>query len=233
MSRPSRSSTPGSPGLVGIVAGALLVLSLGAGTAFAKEGVEVSLAVPLPGDAAPGSTVTAVFILKALSDAGEKPLRGSPVFIRLYGPTGASTQGEGVEDRTPGTYRAQVEIPAGGAARAEFGIHGAATDASAKTVPSDIVWPYDGILVSRAVPPPVDADTFQLPGSRPATDPAANPAGRPAAETAAGPTSTTPGTGAPLTIDARLVGIAIPAALAAVGLTLGARHRRRGPSSPA
>jgi len=233
MHRSSRSRTRGPLGLTGLLAGALLILSIGAPAAFAKEGVEVSLAAPLPSDAEPGSTVTAIFILKAITDTGERPLQGSPVFIRLYGPTGASTQAEGVEDRTPGTYRAQIEIPAGGAARAEFGIHGSATDATGKTVASDIIWPYNGILVAGAIPPPVDPKTFQLPGSKPLVDPAANPAAQPAAEPAPVAPTASAETGPVVAIDARLVGLVVLAAIAMAGLALGAGRRRRAPSSPA
>lgn len=231
MSRSLRSHTPGPRHHVGLVVGALMLLSLSAPTTFAKEGVEVSLAAPLPGDAEPGSTVTAVFNLKALTDSGESPLRGSPVFIRLYGPTGAMTQADGVEDGIPGTYRARIAIPAGGAARAEFGIRGSTTDASGATVASDIIWPYDGILVSAVVPLPVDPATFQMPGSKPLTDPAAQPADQPVIGEATSTNAT--GTGPAITIDARLVGLITLAALAMVGLGLEAGRWRRRRSRPA
>lgn len=233
MPRSSHSRTRGPLALVAHLAGALLILSLGAMTAFAKEGVEVSLAAPLPGDAEPGSIVTAVFNLKALTDNGESALRGSRVFLRLYGPTGAMTQAGGVEDRIPGTYRAQIEIPTGGAARAEFGIHGSTTDNSGKTVSSDTIWPYNGILLAAVVPPPVNPNAFQLPGAKSPVDRAANPAAQPAAQPVVGPTSAATETGPSVTIDGRIVGLVVLAALAMAGVTIGAGRRRRAPGSPA
>jgi hypothetical protein len=143
---------PRLAGFAGFAAGLGLLLSLAAPAVLAKEGVEVTLAAPIPSDAQPGEVVAVVFTLTSISDTGTHPLRGSDVFIRLSGPTGAHTQASGAEQREAGTYKAMIEIPAGGAARAEFGLHGSRTDAAGNTVPSDIIWPYDGILVAATAP---------------------------------------------------------------------------------
>lgn len=204
---------PSSNVLRGIAAPILLLLSLGASTALAKEGVSVNLSAPLPRDAAPGEVVPALFTLEAIVDDQTSPLRGASPFLRLYGPTGATTEAIGVEQRTAGLYKAMIEIPAGGIARGEFGIHGTAKAADGTVVASDIIWPYDGVLVTAAAPPPVDPKTYQLPGAKP--HPATTPA------TSAG---TDPHAGG---LDLRLGGLAVGALTAvAVGAVLVGRRRR-------
>ena len=151
-----------APRFAGVLAAAGLTLIL-VPTALAKEGVEASLAAPIPADAQPGDTVEVFFSLTAWNDQGTAPMRGAPAFFRLIGPTGAVTQADGVEQRTPGTYKATIVIPAGGAAAATFGIHGSKTDADGRTAASDLVWPYDGVLVAARPPAPVDPGDFRLP----------------------------------------------------------------------
>ena len=159
--------TPWLPRLAGFVSGVALLLSIAAPAVLAKEGVEVALAAPISSDAKPGDVVAVYFTLASISDTGTHPLRGSDVFIRLYGPTGTQTQASGAEQREAGLYKAMIEIPAGGAARAEFGLHGSRTDAAGTVVPSDIIWPYDGILVAAAVPagPVSDPATGTMPAA--------------------------------------------------------------------
>ncbi|HEX2755684.1 MAG TPA: hypothetical protein VHM48_09485 [Candidatus Limnocylindrales bacterium] len=201
--------------LAGFVAGLALLLSLGAPAALAKEGVEVTLVAPIPGDARPGDVVPVVFILATVSDSGAQPLRGSDVFFRLYGPTGAMTEAAGAEQSTKGTYKAMIAIPAGGAARAEFGLHGSATDASGGTVDSDMIWTYDGVLVAGTAPVAVQPRFDPGPGSKPAADPAT---------TTSAPSTAPAG---PSELDPRVpvvVGLAIGLAVAA-GLAVGRRRR--------
>src|SRR5262249_41958292 len=120
-----------------------------------------------------------------------------------------------------GTYKVLIEIPAGGAARAEFGIHGSSSNG-----PADVVWPYDGVLVAATIPEPVDPTLFQVPnqpGYRPAV--AGNGTGpTPATDGSTAPAATQP---APLTIDPRLgLGALLLGGLAAAAF-VGLRHRRR------
>jgi len=103
--------------LGGAVATIALLLSFGTSSVLAKEGVSVSLSAPLPGDAAPGTIVAAFFTMEAISDDVASPLRKASVFMRLYGPGGAMTEAAGVEQTTPGLYKAMIEIPTGGIAR--------------------------------------------------------------------------------------------------------------------
>ena len=207
------------------LAAALFVVLVAAPAASAKEGLEVKLAAPIQTGAKPGDIVPLFFTASALTDAGSRPLQGTDIFLRLYGPTGAMTEAMGAEQRERGLYKVLIEIPEGGAARAKFGIHG-----SSSNRPADIVWPYDGVLVAAAIPPPVDPDLFRLPnqpGYQPATE--GNGAG-PALATGDSAGGTEPATSsAAFAVDARALGIGgLLLAGFAGALALGLRHRRRG-----
>lgn len=125
-------------------------------TALGKEGMEAWLATPIPADAQPGDEVTLFITVNRITEAGSSPLRGSEVFFRLYGPSGAMTEANGTELRTAGTYEIRIAVPQGGAASAEFGVRGSRVDPNGAAVASDVVWPYGGVLVAAKVPPPVD-----------------------------------------------------------------------------
>jgi len=213
--------------LAALVASSAILLVLSVPAALGKEGVSVTLAAPLPPDAEPGTTVPAFFTLTAISNDSDSPLRGADVFIRLYGPKGASTQATGVEQGRPGLYKAMIAIPEGGAVRAEFGIRGSAIDASGHSVASDIVWPYDGVLVAAKVPPPVDPDTFKLPNSKPVIVPA------PADPTTTGPAPTTSPAPAPASYDPRLAAAIALGLVAVVASGVVGRRRRSQPTTAA
>jgi hypothetical protein len=214
--------------LLAILASTAILLLLAAPTALGKEGVSVNLLAPLPRDAQPGTKVTAFYTMTAITDDVESPLHSSTTFLRLYGPTGASTEAVGVEQKTRGLYKVMIEIPAGGIARGEFGIRGPAKAANGKVVATDVVWAYESGLVTAAIPAPVDPKTFQLPGTKPAVAPA-NGSATTAATTPAPPAEPAPAT---LSLDPRLavaVGLALLAILA--GGILGRRRRLQRPTA--
>jgi hypothetical protein len=208
--------------LAALIASVTLLLLVSAPSALGKEGVSVNLVAPLPREAKPGSIVAAFFTMKAISDDVESPLHNAKVFIRLYGPSGAVTEAAGVEQKTPGLYKAMIEIPAGGVAWGEFGIHGKVRVPSGKVVATDPVWSYDGLLETAAVPPPVDPKTYQLPGSKPAVA----PANAGATTTGTTPTSTAASEPAASTfsLDPRL---ALAAGLGLVAIVAGGLLGRR------
>jgi hypothetical protein len=206
-------------------AAALLLASIAAPVALAKEGVEIRLAAPIQSDAKPGDVVPLFLVATALTDAGEHPLTGTDIFLRLSGPTGATTEALGAEQPERGTYKVLIEIPAGGAAAAEFRIHGSSSNGQA-----DAIWPYDGVLVAASIPPPVEPNLFRVPNQphlQPVTEGAGNGAG-PALATD-GAAAATSGQAPSLALDARIVAAA---AIVLVGLAatamVGVRHRRRG-----
>ena len=138
---------------------ALLALAFAA-PALAKEGALVSFVEPFPRDAAPGATVTLTWDL-TVPDAGGAPAPwgGTPVGVRLVGPSGAATEALGIETAQRGRYAAQVVVPAGGIAGVEAFIRGTANGAR-----SDLP-----IAVS---PDPLAAAS--APASAPAPGPSAN-----------------------------------------------------------
>jgi hypothetical protein len=203
--------------LLAILASTTILLLLAAPTALGKEGLSVNLLAPLPRDAQPGTKVPAFYTMTAITDDVESPLHSKSTFIRLYGRDGAVTEAVGVEQKTPGLYKAMIEIPAGGIARGEFGVRGPAKAANGKVVATDAVWAYDGIVVTAAVPAPVDPKAFQLPATKPAVAPANG---------ATTPTSTSPAepAAATLALDPRL---ALAAGLALVAIAAGGVLGRR------
>jgi hypothetical protein len=208
--------------LAAILASTTILLLLAAPTALGKEGLSVNLLAPLPRDAEPGTKVPAFYTMTAISDDVESPLHSTTTFIRLYGRDGAVTEAVGVEQKTPGLYKAMIEIPAGGIARGEFGVRGPAKAANGKVVATDAVWAYDSTLVTAAIPAPVDPKAFQLPGTKPEVAPANGGA------TAGGTTTTPPAepAAATLSFDPRLALAAGLALLAIVGGGIVGRRRR-------
>lgn len=207
--------------LAAVLASTMILLLLAAPTALGKEGVSVNLVAPLPRDAEPGTKVPAFYTMTAITDDVESPLHSTTTFIRLHGRDGAVTEAVGVEQKTPGLYKAMIEIPAGGVARGEFGIRGQAKAANGKVVATDVVWAYDGVLVTAAMPAPVDPKAFQLPGTKPEVAPAN---GATAAE--ATPASPAQPPASTVSFDPR-IGLAAGLALAAIvaGAILGRRRR--------
>lgn len=203
--------------LAGVLAGLVLTLAI-APVALAKEGVSVNLLAPLPGDAQPGDTVAVFFRMTAIEDDIESPLKSGAPFIRLTGPTGATTEALGVAQKQPAVYRALIEIPKGGVARADFGIHGAARSASGKVVATDPLWFYDGVVVAAKPPAAVDPGTFALPaGDRLVAVPKLA-TGLPAAPASAA----TP----IVAIDARAIALALVVVVGMVGALMAIRLRR-------
>ena len=202
----------------GLVAAAALLLSFGTSAVLAKEGVSVNLLAPLPGDAAPGTVVPADFTMSAIYNDAVSPLHEASVFIRLHGPTGAVTEALGVEQKTPGTYRAMIEIPAGGVASLEFGIHGQAKTSSGRVVATNLLWAYDGEIVTR-VRAPVDPKVNQPPAKQPAP-----------AQPVTGAISPVPATASSSPVDLLLGLLAILAVLAVLAIALSVRRLRSTPA---
>jgi hypothetical protein len=215
--------------LAAALASCAMILLVAVPSALGKEGVSVNLLAPLPRDAQPGTKVAAFYTMTAITDDVESPLHSKTTFIRLYGRDGAVTEAVGVEQKTPGLYKAMIEIPAGGITRGEFGVRGPAKAANGKVVATDVVWAYDGIVVTAAVPAPVDPKAFQLPGTKPAVAPANG--GAATAETT--PASPAQPAAATLSFDPRLAGAVGLALVAIVAGGILSRRRRLHPPTAA
>ena len=108
---------------------ALLALALVA-PVLAKEGALVSFVGSIPRDAAPGTTISLTWDLTVPDSGGAAaPWGGTPVGVRLVGPSGAATEAMGVETGQRGRYAAQIVVPAGGIAGVEAFIRGTANGA--------------------------------------------------------------------------------------------------------
>ena len=155
--------------LIAVLA-ALTALLLGASMVLAKEGATVALTDPIPRDADPGSTITVEFTVMVPGENGPTPMIGSPVFVRLVAPDGSTTESFGTEETgRPGTYRADVAVPAGGIASAEFGLRGRVTYADGRSERSDLIFIVQGQLYTTGTAPaagPLDP-TAAPPARRP------------------------------------------------------------------
>jgi hypothetical protein len=94
-------------------------------TALGKEGMQARLDAPIARDA-PGGTVLLVGMTVTVADGSVmRSVDGSPIYLRLFGPRGASTWELGRQDGTGrGHYTMRIVVPDGGVSRVEVGIHG-------------------------------------------------------------------------------------------------------------
>ena len=95
-------------------------------TALAKEWLEGTLDAPIA-MGTPGGTeiIVGITVVAPDHETGEMhPVDGSPIYVRLTGPDGATTRAAATWDRIPGHYTARIAIPEGGARDIEIGIDG-------------------------------------------------------------------------------------------------------------
>lgn len=103
----------------------LLALATAPAT-FAKEALEATLDAPIAMGTAGGTEILVGITVVAPDpeSGGVHPVEGSPIYLKLTGPDGATTRAAAAGDRPAGHYTARIEIPAGGARDIEIGIHG-------------------------------------------------------------------------------------------------------------
>jgi len=134
--------------IAGLLAVAAVVVLAGTVLAKGPDGAgSVTLAQPIPRDAAPGSTISVTFTATVVSATGPSPVYGSPMFVRLIAPDGTTSEGDGSE-RVPGsgTYTADVVVPAGGINSAEFGMRGISQDSIGNSLRADELFEVHGWL---------------------------------------------------------------------------------------
>lgn len=143
MSTGARSSL-----IASFLAVAAVVALAGAVLAKGPDGAgSVTLAQPIPRDAAPGSTISVTFTATVDTASGPSPVYGSPLFVRLIAPDGTTSEGDGTE-QVPGsgTYTADVVVPAGGINSAEFGMRGFSQISLGNSVHADEFFEVNGWL---------------------------------------------------------------------------------------
>jgi hypothetical protein len=132
-------------GLLAVVAVVML-----AGGVLAKgpdASGSVTLAQPIPRDAAPGSTISVTFTATVDTATGPSPVYGSPMFVRLIASDGTTSEGDGSEEVPgSGTYIADVVVPAGGINSAEFGMRGFSQNSLGNSVRADEFFDVNGWL---------------------------------------------------------------------------------------
>lgn len=98
---------------------------------LAKGGAVVTFVGSFPRDAEPGTTVTLTWDLRVPDgEGGLHPWGGTPVGIRLDGPTGTATEAMGgAVAGVEGRYSADLLVPAGGIAAVEAFMRGDANGA--------------------------------------------------------------------------------------------------------
>jgi hypothetical protein len=107
----------------------------------------VTLAQPIPRDAAPGSTISVTFTATVDTGTGSFPVYGSPMFVRLIAPDGTTSEGDGQESvQGSGRYTADVVVPAGGINSAEFGLRGFSQNSLGNSVRADEFFEVNGWL---------------------------------------------------------------------------------------
>ena len=136
---------------------ASIVVLASAAIVLAKEGGVVTLAKPIPLDAEPGSTITVTFDAMILTEDGPRPIQGSSMVVRLTGPSGAVTEAVATQTERPGTYVAEIEVPAGGVDRADFGLRGTSTAADGSSMVEDVPFDVDGVLFAMTDEPAPNA----------------------------------------------------------------------------
>ena len=107
----------------------------------AKEGVKATIHTPISPAAIEGSHVHLSWSLA--DEKSNEPFSACAVFIRLIGPTGASTEAfaECGLDAGEGNYSVAAVVPCGGISKVEIGIAGTITDGEGKTERSDWLIP--------------------------------------------------------------------------------------------
>jgi hypothetical protein len=111
-------------------------LAAGPRQAAAKEGVVARIVTPIPRDARAGTSLTLVWTLSFVDEAGtRRPFGASAIFVRLLGP-GASRSPRvyGAEVRR-GRFRATVRVPRGGVRNVEIGLMGTRCAGSCRPAP--------------------------------------------------------------------------------------------------
>ena len=167
-----------------VLAAACLAVLAVAAPVTAKESVTATLDAPIGMDTPGGVELLVGMTVVAPDEDGiERPVIGTPMYLKLFGRDGSMTRAAGAADHEPGHYTMRIEVPAGGARRVEVGIHGT-SDLRVMVAGEQLV--FGGITAQTAqlAPPLVPAPTLPPRATAPAV---AASAAAPAAAAAPGP----------------------------------------------
>jgi hypothetical protein len=111
-------------GLAALAAvGALLLVATA--PAAAKEFLQARLEAPISFQSPPGAELEVAVLVTVPDGVQTHPVDGSPVWLRLIGPTGDTTEAPGKMGTELGRYVMRIEVPEGGPRRLELFLQGA------------------------------------------------------------------------------------------------------------
>ncbi len=127
---------------------------------LAKEALDAQLDAPIARGTPGGTTLLLGVTVTVTEESGTHAVDGSPIYVRLTGPDGASSWDLAAQDRA-GHYVVRLSVPPSGVKRVEVGMHGT----------SDLPLNLVGFTI---VPGPISARTAQVaPAIAAATQPLA------------------------------------------------------------
>ena len=184
-----RRSTRPARLLAALAVGGLLLISA-ALPAAAKEFLNARLEAPISFDSPPGSELLVAVIVTVPDGMNDDPVEGSPIWLRLTGPTGDVTEAPGVMGSGPGRYEMRIRVPEGGPRSLEVMIRGS-SDLPIFLMEDPFTFRPIGVGTAQLAPPRVTITPVPrvaasaipvMPAmpAAPATDPAAAPATPPA-----------------------------------------------------
>lgn len=100
------------------LAAGLVLVQLAAGVAAAKLFLEARLEAPISFDTPPGEELLVAVLVTVPEGLEDQPVDG-PLRLRLFGPSGDSTDATGATFTGPGRYELRIRVPDGGPRRLE------------------------------------------------------------------------------------------------------------------
>jgi hypothetical protein len=122
---------------------AVATAAVTAAPALGKEGVEATLAAPIPLDAATGDEITVAWSLASVDEQGNRtPFGAQGVYVQLVGASGgeATTGFAPADGGRTGEYEAVVVVPPGGIKGIVIGLGGTSSGPSGSSR-SDVLFP--------------------------------------------------------------------------------------------
>jgi hypothetical protein len=162
-----------------MVAALAVVLTAFAAPVLAKEALDAQLEAPIARDTPGGTTLLLGIRLTMTDQTGTHDVDGSPVYVRLIGPDGASSRALATQSRA-GHYVARVTVPQSGVRSVEVGMD-ASTDTPFNLVGFTIVPGSISARTAQVAPPipapsaPVARATLPAPRAIPQPVPAVDP----------------------------------------------------------
>ena len=194
---------------------AALLLVAGSGPVLAKESLTARLDAPIAIGTPPGTEIMVGVTVTAPSADGSstEPVYGSPIYLRLTGRHGATTDAMGEPAGPSGHYVMRITVPAGGVRGVEVGMRGT-SDLPIRLQEDPLTFRAIGPTTAQVAPAPTPALT-------PFARAAAAPASQIAAQAAPPPVTPAPEPALPAVV------VLVAAAIVVAGVLVVYAVRRR------